>query len=267
MRTEKQIDIAKRSQTARLGQSGAEGKRKRCRKGKSCGASCISSSKFCLVDLPWVSSGLSSVRNQIVNRPRPATPAPASKPAKQPEKPDNRKVSEKLKDALPKFKVWTYPSFLSLFQEIDGYILEINFSTDRSILFTVNNKLTAPPGMPERTGLKIANQVRIAAREFFKTMPDGTTFEVSAATSDGKGKKRVKSYEKIGFSTPDYVGGSQAGVVRGGKLYPISPKEYDADVSILEFSEKDGLKETIAWFTVLYGREPKLSAASLSNLD
>lgn len=257
MRTEKQIDIAKRAQTARLGQSGAEGKRKRCRKGKSCGASCISSAKFCLVDLPWVSKGLSSVRNQIVNRP---------KPTKQPEKPDNRKVSEKLKKALPKFKVTVYPSFLSLYQEIDGYKLEINFSSDRSILFTVNNKLTAPPGMPEKTGIKISYQVKVAAREFFKTMPDGTTFEVSAATSDGKGKKRVKSYERIGFGSPAYVGGSQAGIIRGGKLFPISVGEFDADMTTLEFSERDDLKETIAWFTVLYGREPKLSAASLSNL-
>lgn len=265
MRTEKQIDIAKRAQTARLGQSGAEGKRKRCRKGKSCGASCISSSKFCLVDLPWVSSSLASTRNQIVNRPRPATPAP--KPAKQPEKPDNRKVSEKLKKALPKFKVTVYPSFLSLSQEIDGYKLEINFSSDRSILFTVNNKLIAPSGIPEKTGIKIAYQVKVAAREFFKTMPDGATFEVSAATSDGKGEKRVKAYERIGFSSPSYVGGSQAGIVRGGKLFPISVGEFDADMTTLEFSERDDLRETIAWFTVLYGREPKLSAASLSNLD
>lgn len=65
-RTEKQIDAAKKAQTERLGQSGASGKRKRCKKGKSCGASCISNYKFCLVDLPWASSnGLSKVSKKV----------------------------------------------------------------------------------------------------------------------------------------------------------------------------------------------------------
>lgn len=56
MRSDRQIDSAKRAQTRRLGQSGAAGMRKRCKKGKSCGASCISSYKFCMVDLPWASA-------------------------------------------------------------------------------------------------------------------------------------------------------------------------------------------------------------------
>lgn len=73
-RTDRQIDAAKRAQTARLGQSGAYGKRKRCRKGKSCGASCIHSGKFCLVDLPWATNPLATVRNTIVDRDRPARP-------------------------------------------------------------------------------------------------------------------------------------------------------------------------------------------------
>lgn len=70
MRSDKQIDAAKKAQAARLGQSGAAGKRKRCKKGKSCGASCISSSKFCLVDLPWVGQGMGKVRDTIQNRPQ-----------------------------------------------------------------------------------------------------------------------------------------------------------------------------------------------------
>ncbi len=65
MRTDRQIGAAKKAQTARLGQSGAYGKRKRCKKGKSCGASCINNSKFCLVDLQWVGQGLGKVRNEI----------------------------------------------------------------------------------------------------------------------------------------------------------------------------------------------------------
>ncbi len=53
-RTDTQIGRAKKAQSERLGQSGAEGKRKRCRRGKSCGASCIAGYKVCMVDLPWV---------------------------------------------------------------------------------------------------------------------------------------------------------------------------------------------------------------------
>lgn len=75
-RSESQIDAAKRAQTARLGQSGAQGKQKRCKKGKSCGASCISSAKFCLVDLPWVTSNqVAKVAKKIQGRVKPAPKA------------------------------------------------------------------------------------------------------------------------------------------------------------------------------------------------
>lgn len=68
-RTGKQIEAAKRAQTARLGQSGAAGKRKKCKKGKSCGASCIDSSKVCMVDIPWATgSQITKVAKAIHNR-------------------------------------------------------------------------------------------------------------------------------------------------------------------------------------------------------
>lgn len=83
-RTDSQINRAKSEQTKRLGQSGAGGKRKRCRKGKSCGASCIASVKLCLVDLPWVTqSSMGKVRKIIQSvTPKPAMPEPqpAAKP-------------------------------------------------------------------------------------------------------------------------------------------------------------------------------------------
>jgi hypothetical protein len=83
-RTGKQIDAAKRAQTARLGQSGAHGKRKKCKKGKSCGASCIQNSKVCMVDLPWASSqGLGRLAKGIQNRKKDTgdKPGPAPKPS------------------------------------------------------------------------------------------------------------------------------------------------------------------------------------------
>lgn len=72
-RTGKQIEAAKKAQSKRLGQSGAAGKQKRCKKGKSCGASCINSGKVCLVDIPWASgSQLTKVAKQIQARPKPS---------------------------------------------------------------------------------------------------------------------------------------------------------------------------------------------------
>jgi hypothetical protein len=58
-RTASQIESAKRRAVK-------GGGRKRCKKGKSCGATCINGSKVCLVDLPWVSSnGLTKVVKEI----------------------------------------------------------------------------------------------------------------------------------------------------------------------------------------------------------
>jgi hypothetical protein len=63
-RTAKQIEAAKRRAVR-------GGGRKKCKKGKSCGATCINGSKVCLVDLPWVSSnGLSKVATKIQSAPR-----------------------------------------------------------------------------------------------------------------------------------------------------------------------------------------------------
>jgi hypothetical protein len=57
-RTAKQIEAAKRRAIG--------GSKKRCNKGKSCGATCINQGKVCLVDLPWVSSnGLTRVATKI----------------------------------------------------------------------------------------------------------------------------------------------------------------------------------------------------------
>lgn len=75
-KTGKQIEAAKRAQTKRLGQSGAAGMQKRCKKGKSCGATCINSSKVCLVDIPWATgSQITKVAKTIKERKKkPAEP-------------------------------------------------------------------------------------------------------------------------------------------------------------------------------------------------
>lgn len=68
-RSDKQISKAKVAQAKRLGQSGAFGKRKHCKKGKSCGASCIANYKVCMVDLPWVGqNAMNSMRKSLMER-------------------------------------------------------------------------------------------------------------------------------------------------------------------------------------------------------
>lgn len=71
-RTEAQINRAKREQMYRLGHYGARpGQRKKCKRGKSCGAACIVRSMVCMVDIPWaLSPGLSSLAKAIHTRKR-----------------------------------------------------------------------------------------------------------------------------------------------------------------------------------------------------
>ena len=74
-RSDKQIAKSKADQAARLGQKGAYGKRKRCFKGKSCGASCIANYKVCLVDLTWVGqNAMTAMRDRLIEIGRPTVP-------------------------------------------------------------------------------------------------------------------------------------------------------------------------------------------------
>lgn len=81
--SDKIVSRAKSAQALRLGQSGASGKRKRCIKGKSCGASCISHGKICLVDLPWVGQAAMKKLVQTIKKSLPKEPSfvPLSKPS------------------------------------------------------------------------------------------------------------------------------------------------------------------------------------------
>lgn len=91
-RSDKQIAQAKKAQSIRLGQSGAHGKRKKCSKGKSCGASCIANYKLCMVDLTWVGvNALGSVRDKLMEREKPKKPKNPEVPGTPELKPDTKK--------------------------------------------------------------------------------------------------------------------------------------------------------------------------------
>jgi len=88
-RTEGQINAAKRGQIARLGGLNLPKlKRKKCKRGKSCGASCIPGYHVCMVDIPWaLNPAITKVANQILaQRKSPAAKSPAAKsPVTKPE--------------------------------------------------------------------------------------------------------------------------------------------------------------------------------------
>ena len=82
-RTEGQINKAKVDQFRRLGTWGASAhRRKKCKRGKSCGASCIPGYHVCMVDIPWaLNPMITKVAEQIKARHTSlAAKAPAAKP-------------------------------------------------------------------------------------------------------------------------------------------------------------------------------------------
>lgn len=66
-RTSTQIEQAKREQRGRFG-GVVPTKRKKCKRGKSCGASCISGSLVCMVDIPMDPAALTKVATEIQTR-------------------------------------------------------------------------------------------------------------------------------------------------------------------------------------------------------
>lgn len=76
-RTERQILSAKRAQLDRFG-GNVPGYRKKCRRGKSCGAARIPSQYYCMVDLPMVLNPMmNALTAEVMARRRGVRPAPA----------------------------------------------------------------------------------------------------------------------------------------------------------------------------------------------
>lgn len=101
-RTESQINAAKRGQISRLGGTNLPKlKRKRCKKGKSCGASCIPGYHVCMVDIPWaLNPSITKVAKQIQS-------ISAKNPKPKPEgfKPPNQKPKKPFKLQIPEHEV------------------------------------------------------------------------------------------------------------------------------------------------------------------
>jgi hypothetical protein len=69
---EAKINQAKKAQMKRMGGLVSGSMRKRCKKGKSCGAACINNSKVCWVDFPWaMGSSIGKMRDTVQSRKKP----------------------------------------------------------------------------------------------------------------------------------------------------------------------------------------------------
>jgi hypothetical protein len=109
-RTEGQINAAKRGQIARLGGLNLPKlKRKKCKRGKSCGASCIPGYHVCMVDIPWaLNPAITKVANQILaQRKLPAAKTPVAKPSVT--KPETKAPAAKAPGKKPKIPVYRVP--------------------------------------------------------------------------------------------------------------------------------------------------------------
>jgi hypothetical protein len=109
-RTEGQINAAKRGQISRLGGLNLPKlKRKKCKRGKSCGASCIPGYHVCMVDIPWaLNPAITKVANQILaQRKLPAAKTPVAKPSVT--KPETKAPAVKTPGKKPKIPVYRVP--------------------------------------------------------------------------------------------------------------------------------------------------------------
>lgn len=106
-----------------------------------------------------------------------------------------------------------------------GNRLKISLSLNDSTSFTVNDSHTDLGNLTKTERVSIIREVRRQYNEIFSKMEDGTVFQVSAASSDGKGKAREKAYVATGFSEPD-SDGNMYGMIRRGKVTPIDVEDY-----------------------------------------
>ena len=107
-----------------------------------------------------------------------------------------------------------------------GNKLEVTVSPNGSTSFMVNGSYTVTKDLSKREIFAITREVTRQYEEIMKNMKEGTVFAVNAAGGDGREGMRTKAYIRFGFSKPDEEG-SMFGMVKGGKIVPISWEEYE----------------------------------------
>ncbi|MEO1144393.1 MAG: hypothetical protein AAFY26_02180, partial [Cyanobacteria bacterium J06638_22] len=111
----------------------------------------------------------------------------------------------------------------------DQPVLDVSIEVNSHIQSAVSGEderspLDAGTVTDSREALRIALALRQRMRDFVQTLPDGMILTCSPWGEDGLGGERASLYERFGF-TPPNEWEEQYGIVRGGKLTPITPRQ------------------------------------------
>lgn len=191
------------------------GKRDRCRKGKPCSATCISSWKQCLVDLSSsVQGSLIKLSGRLKNRIR--------------ERENRIKIFNKLTKELgddKSIKIDKGPGFFVIRSLAGKHEIKVTV-TYKSVSFQVDGSYNADKSIPRKTRFEIMSKVEKQFNAFAKSVGDGLHLEVTPWNDDGKGEKRMRAYSRAGFKL-DGRYGLMYGVIRNGKIEPSTQSDFD----------------------------------------
>ncbi len=99
--------------------------------------------------------------------------------------------------------------------------IEVNISVNGgSVRDTLKGK--------EDTGRKIAFKSKRVIKDWVKDLPDGRILENTPETRDDAGEARISLYKLGGFGDPDDTYGRMHGIVKDGKIKPVTIEEINA---------------------------------------
>lgn len=229
-------DFSEPSDFARLRMAGNTQQVKNCKKGYSCGYSCISTTLMCRRILTGQAANYASwLQSQILARSPLSETHQAAATAQGLTK---KKTAAKKRKPKPKL-----PEGVQLRQNDYGKNYEFSVGRSqvsftvipsknsqgkvykKSIAFEVNGSYDRGNVTNQRESNAIALKLMRIMRYEVSRSKNGEIFSTSAWTSDGQGAYRARAYEAMGFSAPRHgePGLTQLGIVKRGKLVPEDP--------------------------------------------
>ena len=237
------------------------GVRKRCQRGKSCGSTCISQLKICLLELGKIGSNLSTLKDKIFPKKsekfefaladynkiddlydgridklkksglsNKAAELKREKELAKSRVPEVKKFLSNLEGKLPQgSRLLSDKTNLNIrFLTDSGDKVDVYFSPKKGFHFRVNDQV-AIGSVKTKEGQQ---QVIKAVREIFaavsSSLPTGAVMKTKAIM-DEKGSRRVTLYKRMGFSDPVPPKGWMYAVKEeNGKVRPAHPDVFDS---------------------------------------
>lgn len=234
------------------------GVKDRCIKGKCCSATCISTLKVCLVELPLrvqalikrVASALSDKAKDIAStlfKERPSflrdLGKSLGKSGAKIDFTDTTKSELKIDKPIGKNKI---------------SILLDRRGTEFS--FKVNDSFGRPFGLSTRDGVRLAREAERLFREIISHMKPGSVVEVYVYNADGNGARRKRAFEGFGFGSDSESNKMYGKVSADGRIEASTPKEMKEFRSKGEFNfaQSSSLPDQInLMYVILFGEEPE----------